>query len=251
MKKPIVVANWKMNLLLSESIKLISDFKKNLKGIKDIDIVVCPSPIALDAVGKIIFKSDIKLGAQNIFWAESGAYTGETSIGSLKEINGQYVIIGHSERRGILGETNSMVNQKIHTCIENDLVPILCIGETHDERHEKQTDNILYRQLRACLEDIHLVGHDNLVVAYEPIWAIGTGDVVDPDEAERVFELIQQILMDIYPLTIVKNNVRMIYGGSVDNKNVSNFSSLKLLDGFLVGGASLKVDKFTQIVKSI
>lgn len=251
MKKPLIVANWKMNLLLSESMSLITALKKSLKGLDEIDIVICPSPIALEAVGKVVSKTNFKLGAQNVFWAKSGAYTGETSPTSLKEIGCQYVIVGHSERRSFLGETDVMINKKIDICIENNLVPILCIGETYSQRHQQETDHVLYQQLRAGLKNIHLVSQDKLVIAYEPIWAIGTGEVVAIEEAERVFQLIQQILIDIYPLTIVKNNVRMIYGGSIDNNNVANFSDLKLLDGFLVGGASLQINKFTEIVKSI
>ncbi len=251
MPKPIIIANWKMNLSFEEMIKLSSDFKDSLPDIKDKDVVICPTAVALVSVKNIIKDTGIKLGAQNVFWQDSGAYTGETSPLVLKEIGCRYVIVGHSERREFLQETNLMVNKKINICLDNGLVPIICIGETKDERHEGATDNVLYHQLKECLNDIHLIEGENIIVAYEPVWAIGSGETVEPEEAERVFELIQQILIDLYPLTIIKNNVRMIYGGSVDSDNVLGFSGLQLLAGFLVGGASLEADKFKAIVKSL
>jgi len=251
MKKPIIIANWKMNLSLASSISLAKDFVDNLIDIKDKDVVICPSTMALVKVEEIISNSDIKLGAQDVFWQESGAYTGESSPKVLSEIGCEYVIIGHSERREYLQETNTMINKKIDACLDNNLIPILCIGETKDQRHEGLTDNILYRQLKNALDNIHLVANEKIVIAYEPVWAIGSGEVVEAEEAERVFALIQQILIDLYPLTIVKNNVRMIYGGSVNSTNISSFSDLELLSGFLVGGASLKTETFKEIVQAL
>ncbi|NCN07173.1 triose-phosphate isomerase [Candidatus Falkowbacteria bacterium] len=251
MKKPIVIANWKMKLSAKQSSFLAKDFKKSLKNFKDQDIVVCPSDISLTDVGSILKKSNIKLGAQNMFWEEFGAYTGESSSAVLKEVGCDYVILGHSERRQYLGETNDMVNKKIDRALDSNLVPIICIGETKDERHDGLTDNVLYHQLKECLNSVHLIVGEKIIVAYEPVWAIGSGDVVDADEAERVFELINQVLIDIYPLTIVRNNVRMIYGGGIDSSNISSFSDIKLLDGFLVGGASLDTNKFKDIITAL
>ncbi|MDO8669120.1 MAG: triose-phosphate isomerase [Candidatus Buchananbacteria bacterium] len=251
MKKPIIIANWKMNLSFQKTLDLTSQVKDDLSEIKDKDIIVCPSAVALSSVAGLIKNTNLKLGAQNVFWEENGAYTGETSPAVLQEIGCQYTIVGHSERRKYLGETNLMVNKKVNICLENNLTPILCIGETKDERHEGLTDNVLYHQLKECLDGVNIVDNEDIVIAYEPVWAIGSGDIAEPEEVARVFELIQQVLIDIYPLTVVKNNVRMVYGGSVDSDGAVGFSQLKLLDGFLVGGASLEINKFKEIVKSL
>lgn len=251
MKKPIIIANWKMKLSFKQASFLAKDFKKSLKSIKDKDIVICPSAVSLAEVGGILKKSNIDLGAQNMFWQDNGAYTGETSPTVLKELGCHYVIVGHSERRQYLHETNLMINKKIDQALDTKLVPIICIGETKDERHDGLTDNVLYHQLKECLHGVHLIKGEDIIIAYEPVWAIGSGDVVDADEAERVFKLINQVLIDIYPLTIVRNNVRMIYGGGIDSSNISSFSDIKLLDGFLVGGASLDTNKFKDIITAL
>lgn len=251
MIKPIFIANWKMNLSLKNQESLANDFKKELGGIEDKDIVICPSTASLIPLAGIIKNSQLQLGAQNVFWAETGAYTGETSPISLAEIGCRYVIVGHSERRQYLKETDEMVNKKVEACLANKLTPILCIGETREARQEGQTDNVLYHQLINDLADSHLVDQEQLIIAYEPVWAIGSGNIVDQDEARRIFELIRQTLINLYPLTIVSNNVRIIYGGSVEPSNVKEFSGLELLSGFLLGGASLEVNKFKAIVKSL
>jgi len=250
-KKPIVIANWKMNLSLKQRGDLAFNFKNKIKNIDNKDIVVCPSVISLMQVGEIIRDGDIQLGAQDIFWEETGAYTGEISPAILYDLNCRYAIVGHSERRQYLGETDEMINKKIDACLENNIIPIFCIGETMNERHNNQTDNILLSQIRKGLAGIDVVGEEKIVVAYEPVWAIGSGQVVTPEELERVLKLIRQSLINIYPLTIVNNNVRIIYGGSVNPDNVLGFSKLDLLDGFLVGGASLNVDQFNKIIKAL
>lgn len=251
MSQPIIIANWKMNLSWQAALDLSLAFKNNLSDIKDKEIVICPSDVSLVAVQNIIKETNLKFGAQNVFWQSSGAYTGETSPAILKEIGCRYAIVGHSERREHLKETNLMINKKINSCLENDLTPILCVGETKDQRHNGQTDNILYHQLKECLNGTDMVGDEQMVIAYEPLWAIGSGQRARAEEVERVLELLQQILIDIYPLTIVKNNVRMVYGGSVNEDDLADLAGLKLLAGFLVGGASLEADKFKAIVQSL
>jgi len=144
-----------------------------------------------------------------------------------------------------------MINKKIDACLDNKLIPILCIGETAKDKNNGDTNNVLFNQLTGALKNINIVDDENIVIAYEPVWAIGSGNVVKPEELQEVLETIKQILVDMYPLTIVQNNVRMVYGGSVDSDNVSSFSKLKLLDGFLIGGASLDINKFKEIAKNI
>lgn len=251
MKRPIVIANWKMNLSLQEREELAQDLKSKVGKKASVDVVICPSAISLMQIGKVISGSQLILGAQDVFWEETGAYTGEVSPEVLHELDCRYAIVGHSERRQYLGETDEMVNKKIDACIENDIIPIFCVGETVGQRHGGETDNVILSQVKKGLEKIDIVGDEKLVIAYEPIWAIGSGQAVEPEEAAHVFELINQVITDTYPLTIVKNNVRMIYGGSIDEKNAKGFLKLDNLSGFLIGGASLDADKFNKIIKLI
>ena len=251
MKKKIAIANWKMNLSLGERDELAEAVKRELGKVADKDVVICPSTISLMQVGKIISNSSIQLGAQDVFWEETGAYTGETSPSILKAIDCLYAIVGHSERRKYVGETDEMVNKKIDACLENGLTPIFCVGETDDERSNGLTDNVILNQLKRGLKGIELVSDEQIVVAYEPVWAIGSGNAVEPRELDRVLQVIKQAMIDLYPLTIAQNNVRMVYGGSVDADNISGFLELDLLDGFLIGGASLNIDKFKKIVESL
>ena len=251
MTKQIFIANWKMNLSLEGRENLANNFKKELGEIKDQDIVICPSTVSLIPIANIIKDSQLQLGAQNVFWKNSGAYTGEDSPVILKDIGCRYVIVGHSERREYLKETDEMVNKKVQACLENNLTPILCIGETREARQEGQTDNVLHNQLINDLARIDLVDREQLIIAYEPVWAIGSGNIVEREEVKRVLELIRQTLINLYPLTIVNNNVRIIYGGSVEPGNIREFSNLELLNGFLLGGASLEVNKFKTIVQSL
>jgi len=248
--KPIIIANWKMNLSPKEAVGLAREIKAKVKKSK-VEIVICPSFVSLTQVGDILQKTDMVLGAQDAFWDEDGAYTGEVSPRILKEVGCKYIIIGHSERRQNLGETNKMVNKKIDAVIENGLVPVLCIGETFEERQEGQTDNVLYCQLREGLSGVDLVGKEQLVIAYEPIWAIGSGQPVTEEKLDEAIKMIYQGLSDVMPLSVAKEKVRVIYGGSVDDKNVSEFTGVKNLDGFLVGGASLKAGEFLKIIKNV
>lgn len=249
MSKPIFIANWKMNLTLKERVVLARQIKDELGQENDKEIVICPPFVSLVQVAEILQDSNIKLGAQDVFWEETGAYTGEISPVILKEINCQYAIVGHSERRQHLGETDEMVNRKVGACLDNGLTPIICIGETLEQRKRNDTATIVHLQLSRALQGIDLVAGEELVIAYEPIWAIGTGQPINPQDAEEVLAVIRQTLVDHYPLTIVNNNIRLIYGGSVEPANSPDFLAVEYLSGFLVGGASLRADQFSEIVK--
>lgn len=248
---PLVVANWKMNLKAKDRKKLVSEVIRGLRSVKDVEVVLCPSFISLQEVGAMIRKTKLKLGAQDVFWEEKGAYTGEVSPLMLEETNCEYVIIGHSERRKYLNETDEMVHRKLGTALEEGLTPILCVGETFEERQEGSKDYVIIRQLSGALEGIEMAKDQQLVVAYEPVWVIGSGQAVNPEEAGMVKDLIRQTLLDLFPLDIVENNIRIIYGGSVDHTNVRPFLEEARLRGVLVGGASLEASEFINIVKSI
>ena len=249
MKRPICIANWKMNLDLDQRVKLAQQYKKDLGRLQKVEIVICPSFLSLVSVGQAVKDSNIKIGSQDVFWEDSGAYTGEVSPDLLRDLDCEYSIVGHSERRQYLGETDEMVNRKVRACLDNYLTPIICIGETLAQKQMDQTYNVIFQQLSDALNSIEMVNTDQMIIAYEPVWAIGTGQPVSVQDLQPVLELIDQILVDNFPLTIAKNNVRLVYGGSVDAKNAAKFGKLELLNGFLVGGASLKVKTFTSIVK--
>ncbi|MGC9048948.1 MAG: triose-phosphate isomerase [Patescibacteria group bacterium] len=255
MKKNIIIANWKMNLGLAQTISLTKDILNGLKKIKKdwskIDIVLCPSFVYLSEVKKLIMKSNIELGAQDCFWEERGAYTGEISPAQLKEIGCRYLIIGHSERRQNLNETDEMIHKKVKAALESDLVPILCVGETFEERQRGVKDYVIINQVSRALDGINLKANQQLIIAYEPVWVIGTGQAVNPTEAEYVSRVILQRIIDLYPLPIVRNNIRIIYGGSVDQTNVKNFVEQETVDGILVGGASLKAAEFVAMINHL
>lgn len=247
MNKKIVIANWKMSLNLKEAEKLSLEICRGIKGkpTDQTDIVLCPSAAYLQSVGEIIKdeKSNISLGAQNVFWQEKGPYTGETSALMLRELGVSYVIIGHSERRINLGETDQMINQKLKIVLEKALIPILCLGETKAERENNQTEMVIKKQLALALEKIEIKKEQKMIIAYEPVWAIGSGQTVKAEEAEKIAKLIRNNLKNI-------TNLMVIYGGSVDDLTVQPFIK-KSIDGFLVGGASLEADKFLKIIQVI
>ncbi|MFH1173321.1 MAG: triose-phosphate isomerase, partial [bacterium] len=224
---------------------------KGLKSVKGVEIVICPSFISLQEVGAMIRKNNLKLGAQDVFWEEKGAYTGEVSPLMLEEMGCEYVIVGHSERRKYLGETDEMIHRKTRVALEENLIPILCVGETFEERQEGSKDYVIIRQLTGALEGLSIKPDQQLVIAYEPVWVIGSGQAVSPEEAGLAKDLIRQTLLDLFPLDIIDNNIRIIYGGSVDHTNVKPFLEEARLQGVLVGGASLNAQEFINIVKSI
>jgi triosephosphate isomerase len=250
--KKIIIANWKMKLTLEESLKLAKKVKDKFKSFKDGDIAVCPSPIALSEVRDVLYKSKIAFGSQNVFWEDLGAYTGEISPAHLIELGCKYVIIGHSERRKYLIENYEMIHKKIKAVINTGkLIPVVCIGENWEERKTEKRDFVLVDQLQQALSGLDIMGEQEVIVAYEPIWAIGTGTAIEPSEAEYAHKIIKLALNDIFGMQTVSKNFKIIYGGSINSKNVGGFANLEGIDGLLVGSASLDAEEFYKVAKSI
>jgi len=251
-KNKIIIANWKMKLTLAESLKMAEKFKNRFKGFGRGEVVVCPSFIVLNEISRLFRKTGLKLGAQDVFFEESGAYTGEISPKMLLEAGCQYVIIGHSERRRFLLENYAMIHQKVKEVLNVvGLTPVVCIGEESEERKTDRRDFVLVDQLQQALGGINILENQQIVVAYEPVWAIGSGLVIEPAEATYAHKIIGLALKDMFGLGVVNKNFRVIYGGSVTSKNVKSFANLENIDGLLVGGASLDPDEFYKIAKGI
>lgn len=247
MRVPFIAGNWKMNTTLTEAIALVKTMRRELDEIGNVDKVLCPPFISLAAIGEILKGSSIKLGAQNLYFEEKGAYTGEISPLMLVDLC-KFVIIGHSERRQYFNETGEIVNKKIVAALKAGLKPILCIGERLEENEAGSTEEIVTGQLKTSLTGINTIS--GLTIAYEPIWAIGTGKPCDIEEAQKIGLLIRKIVSKIYNQTISKN-IRLLYGGSVNNKNAAGYIEEAGFQGLLVGGASLKAREFIEIVKKV
>jgi triosephosphate isomerase len=243
-----VIANWKMKLGVAESQALASVLKRVRTDGRD--VVVCPSFPSLGEISKMLKGSVIKLGAQDCFWEADGAFTGEVSAKQLKEVGCEYVLIGHSERRQFLNETDEMVHKKIRMALLQGLTPIVCVGETFDQRQSGAKDYVLIQQTTKAFEGVDVNPNQHVIIAYEPVWVIGSGQAIDPNEAGAAHLIIRQTLFDLFPSSLVKSNFHIIYGGSVDGDNVSNFTSLEHTDGVLVGGASLNIETFAAIIKN-
>lgn len=244
--KPLIAANWKMNMDIKEGVSFISEFKVLVKNIKNEEIVVCPPFTLLYEVKKLLNKNNIILGAQDMYFEEKGAFTGEISALMLKDVGCEYVILGHSERRQYFNETNELINKKIKSALENKLKPILCIGESLKQRNNNETMKIIKNQLINCLKNINENEIKNIVIAYEPVWAIGSGKNATPEQAEEVHKFIRDLLTNIYNKNISKN-IRIIYGGSVKESNIKALMAMKNINGALVGGASLDAKNFADI----
>ena len=247
----IIIANWKMKLNINESLELAKSYISEIKT-KDKEIVICPSEIVLSQIKNIIKDSSIKLGAQNVFWEELGSYTGEISANILEEVGCSYTIIGHSERRHYLLENYEMIHQKLKAVLNHStLTPVICIGETLKEKEAGKREFVIVDQLQQTLSGVQLSTDQKIIIAYEPIWAIGTGQVIKPEDAENMHEIIHAALVDLFGIDIVKKQMKIIYGGSVNESNIKNFTGLANIDGFLIGGASLEIEKFLTIIQSI
>lgn len=250
--KKLIIANWKMKLNLAETVDLAKKMKEKFKGFKGGEITVCPNYLSLLEVGKILKDSGICLGAQDVFWEQNGAYTGEVSPSHLAEAGCKYVIVGHSERRKYLMVNYEMIHKVIKAVMQvEDLTPIVCIGENWEERKTDRRDYVLYDQLQQSLSGIDVVGNQQIILAYEPIWAIGSGTAIEPSEAEYAHKIIKLTLNNMFGMKIVNNNFKIIYGGSITSENVKGFVDLENLDGMLVGGASLDAEEFYQVVKAV
>lgn len=253
MRKPFVAGNWKMFKTVSEARHLVSELVPGLQAVGSVDKVLCPPFTALLAVAALLEGTDISLGAQNMHWELSGAFTGEISPTMVAELC-RYVIIGHSERRAYFGETDETVNKKVQAALNHGLMPIVCVGETLEEYESNRTADVVGRQMRQGLggiaATIEQAGANAFVVAYEPVWAIGTGRPSTPDGAAKVIrEVIRPALAGLFGGSVAQG-VRVLYGGSVNAKNAADFFTETEIDGALVGGASLKAPDFTQIVQA-
>jgi triosephosphate isomerase len=244
--KSLIAANWKMNMDIKEAVSFIKDFKERVKDIKDVEMVICPPFTLLNEIKGLIKNTNIKLGGQNMHFEDSGAFTGEVSGLMLKDVGCEYVILGHSERRQIFNETDELINKKIKAALQHKLNPILCIGETLDQRDNNKTIKIIENQLMNCLNNISEDEMKHVVVAYEPIWAIGTGKTATPSQAEDVHKFIRELLTNIYNENIAENT-RIIYGGSMKPENAKELLSMPNINGGLVGGASLDAKSFGEI----
>ena len=250
MRTKVIAGNWKMNNDLNGSVKLISEIKKGIEG-KNLyaKMIVCPPFTSLEAINSLLKDTEIKLGAQNMHYEESGAFTGEVSASMLLSVSCEYVILGHSERRTIFKETNSLINKKISAAIKNNLKPIFCIGETLEERENGSTFQIVETQIQEGLYQLNESQLSNLIIAYEPVWAIGTGKNATPDQAQEVHKFIRNLITKLYSFDFAEQLV-IQYGGSVKPENSKDLMSQPDIDGALVGGACLKADSFVKIIES-
>jgi len=251
MRRTVVAGNWKMNNNLSEAVSLISDLKKELGGSElNADVIICPPFVSLDTAKELIKDSVIQLGAQNMYFEESGAFTGEISAEMLKSVGCQYVILGHSERRVIFEEPNETINRKVKKALASELKPIFCIGETLEERESGITNKVVEEQIRKGLEGLSNRDMEKVIIAYEPVWAIGTGKTASPEQAQEVHAFIRNLLASIFTREVAEATI-LQYGGSVKPENAKELLSQKDIDGALVGGACLKAEPFTGIIKSV
>jgi triosephosphate isomerase (TIM) len=245
---PFMAGNWKMNKTTGEAIDLVRELKAAISGVKGVEVAVAPPFTALYAVCKELEGSSIRLAAQNLYWEEKGAFTGEVSPLMLKEVGCHYVIIGHSERRQFFGETDETVNRRIKAALAQGLKVIFCIGETLKEREEGKTFSVIERQVEDGLKNLSDKEMKNIVIAYEPIWAIGTGKTATPGQAEEVHRFIRGKIEKLYSQE-VSEEIRIQYGGSVTPENIKGLMEQANIDGALVGGASLKAETFSKIVR--
>ncbi|NOY74220.1 MAG: triose-phosphate isomerase [Kiritimatiellaeota bacterium] len=249
MRRTIIAGNWKMNLTAAEAVAFVEEFKPLVADSTEVEIVVCPVFTALDAAVKAAAGSNIKIGAQNIHWEESGAFTGEISAAMLKETGVEYVIIGHSERRQYFGETDETVNKRLKAALAAGLVPMVCVGEVLAERESGKTESVLSTQLQCGLNGIPADEMEKIVIAYEPVWAIGTGKTATPEMAEETHAYIRKTLADLFDRDTA-DKVRIQYGGSMKPANSAELIAQPDIDGGLVGGAALKPDSFSELIKN-
>ena len=250
MRKTIIAGNWKMYKTIVEAIELVNGLKRDLFKLESegIDIVVCPAFTALSEVAELLVESNIALGAQNLFWENEGAFTGEVSAGMLKDAGAKYVIIGHSERRQYFGETNETVNKKVNAALKSSLVPIVCVGETLEQREKGDTFKVLDGHIKNGLKDLEREDLLKITIAYEPVWAIGTGKTATANQAEEAHKYIRGLLAELSDKDTA-GLMRIQYGGSVKPENITELMQQPDIDGALVGGASLKIESFCEIVK--
>ena len=245
-RKVIIAGNWKMNKTASEGVALVKALKGLVADVDNVEIVVCPPFTSIEAVAKELKGSNIKVGAQNVHWKENGAYTGEISCAMLKEIGIDYVIIGHSERRQYFGETDETVNLRVKAALAAGFKVMVCVGETLEEREGAKTNDVLSTQLGGGLAGLTAADMENVVIAYEPVWAIGTGKTATPEDAQQIHSYARKVIAKMYDQEAA-DNIIIQYGGSMNVKNYKELLAQSDVDGGLIGGASLKAETFIPI----
>jgi triosephosphate isomerase len=251
MRKKFVAGNWKMNKNIAEAADLMKEIKENLKYevSEKVETVICPPYLSLQTACKIFADSKIGYGAQNMHYKDDGAFTGEISGRMLKDAGCRYVILGHSERRQFFNETNHLINLKVIKALESGLFPILCVGETLEQREEEIHKKIVDEQVTLCLKGVSEADTEKIIIAYEPVWAIGTGKTATSEQAEEMHVEIRNSIANLYNISIA-GNIRILYGGSVNDANAKELFSMPDIDGGLIGGASLKAASFIKIIES-
>jgi triosephosphate isomerase len=243
----MIAGNWKMHMTIAEAEKFVSQFAQLVEDVTDVEMLICSPFTSLAQISAKTKNTKIKVGAQNVFWENKGAFTGETSPLMLVDAGCSHVIIGHSERRHIMNETDDMINRKLKSALEAGLMPVLCVGEQLEERQQNRAQEVVKGQLAADLKDLE-IKPDGLVIAYEPVWAIGTGVNASKDDAQEMIGFIRSLLGELYNKTIA-DSIRILYGGSVKPENIAAFMAQEDVDGALVGGASLNAETFARIVR--
>ena len=247
MRRPLIAGNWKMHTTVAEAQQLASSVVQAAAKVPGRDVMIAPPYTALAAVGRLLAGTGVLLGAQNVHWREKGAFTGEISAEMLQDVGCVMAIVGHSERRQVFGETDTMINRRITGALQSGLVPVFCIGETLDQREADQTFAVLEAQVRAGLAGLELIDGAEIVVAYEPVWAIGTGKTATEAQAQEAHDFIRKLLADIYEKNIAAQ-IRILYGGSVKPENIDILMQQEDIDGALVGGAALNAESFERII---
>ncbi len=247
-KHAIVAGNWKMYKTPTEGYAFVKDFVNLMLNMENMEVIFCPPFSALFNIDVVLKETPYKLGAQNCHWENKGAFTGEVSVSMLESCGVDYVIVGHSERRHIFNETNEWINKKVKAVLNGGLNPILCIGETLDQRKSNETKDVLFYQLKEGLNGVEKL--DGVVIAYEPVWAIGTGETATTEQVSEAHKWVRDILSDLYSQDIV-NDTSILYGGSVKPGNAGELFEIKDVNGFLIGGASLKIDPFKEIILTV
>jgi triosephosphate isomerase len=250
MRKPFIAGNWKMNTNSASAVALAAGLAKELSQVDTVDVAVCPPFVYLQSVAAALSASNIALGAQNVYFEGNGAFTGETSCEMLKDCCCTYVILGHSERRHVMGETDALINKKVKAAIDSGLLPILCVGELLEERDAGKTMDVVDTQVRKGLEGICGERIGAVTIAYEPVWAIGTGRTATKEQAQEVHAKIRGLIEKLYDRNVAQA-MRIQYGGSAKPSNTAELMAQPDVDGLLVGGASLKVEDFAQMIKTV
>lgn len=247
-RKKLIAGNWKMNTTKDEAANLVKSIIENTAGVSDVDIMVAPPFINIAPVAEAAKTSNVKVGAQNMYIEDSGAFTGEISPSMLKAFGVAYVILGHSERRAIFGESDELINEKVKKALSESITPVFCVGETLEEREGGKAEEIVGTQVTKGLKDVSADDMKSVVIAYEPVWAIGTGKTATPEDADAMHAHIRKVITDLYSASVSEETI-ILYGGSMKDSNCDELLNMPNIDGGLIGGAALKAESFTRIIK--